>query len=229
MVAKEWSRTKSKLSSASLGPRFVVRLQKRLALEHISVDSFLDDFFRAFDTVMLALPAVRRNSREAHKDPTELDRLSRIAHSDPVGHKAAILAEWTADMLSTWSVDQAAELLRMSPRVIRDMIGRGELFAVMVNGDWRLARWQFPFGDLLPRCNAIASCLTRAGITWDESKHIMMFPYIVGPGGCAMSAVDWLRSGGSARAVMELVSTCTAQEGSRGVEVPPADGEVVDS
>jgi PPOX class probable F420-dependent enzyme len=72
--------------------------------------------------------------------------------ADPLLRTAA---EYAALLASAYSVNQAAAILHVEPSRIRQRLAAHSLYGVKEHSNWRLPRFQFENGQLVPNINAV--------------------------------------------------------------------------
>lgn len=136
-----------------------------------------------------------------------LERAGLLTHDVPaLGQRASTTTALRAAHLlaEAYTVKQAAALLDRNPSRIRQRIADRTLYGVQVHGEWRLPRFQFRDGAVVPGLDqvvrhlpeflqplAVENFLTRPSVDLDTGE---------GP----VSPVDWLASGGDFATVAEL-------------------------
>ena len=113
--------------------------------------------------------------------------------SDPLAVHAV---EFAAILQTSLSPGEVAEKLAVSATRVRQTIQSGALFAVRTGGRWRVPRFQFGSKGLVPNIGAVNAAAPR---TLDavslERWYRTPDPDLPGPGGAAVSPLDWLRAG----------------------------------
>lgn len=140
---------------------------------------------------------------ESNHELTEVDlavlRRGGVAAGKPVGRSdplAVHAVEFAAILQTSLSPAEVAGRLAVSAARVRQTIQSGALFAVRIGGWWRIPRFQFEGDGLVPNIGAVNAAAPR---TLDavslERWYRTPDPDLPGPGGDAVSPLDWLRTG----------------------------------
>src|SRR5579859_5318527 len=117
-------------------------------------------------------------------------------------------AENAVLLASGYTVTQAAELLGVQPSRIRQRLAAQTLLGMKDRGNWRLPRYQFDHGQVVPNLGAVATKL-RSGLhpvglwRWFTTPHPDL---VVGEDENKVSPLDWLRAGYDPRPVADLAA-----------------------
>lgn len=117
-------------------------------------------------------------------------------------------AEYAVLVASAYSVGQAAKLLHVAPSRIRQRLAAHTLYGVKERGNWRLPRFQFVEGQLVPHLGAVVSRL-RAGLhpvgvwRWFMTANPDL---VVGDDETPVSPLDWLKAGFDPAKVADLAA-----------------------
>ena len=134
--------------------------------------------------------------------PSELALLDRAGveveessrRSDPM---LAYVTEFGAILATSLSPAQASERLGGVTAVrVRQMIGERSLYALRLEGRWRIPVFQFRDGGVVPNIGAVNAALPS---TLDPVSVLRWYtrpdPELEGPEGEVLSPLDWLRAG----------------------------------
>jgi len=117
-------------------------------------------------------------------------------------------AEYAVLVASAYTVSQVAELLRVEASRIRQRLAARTLYGVKDRGNWRLPRFQFEHGQLVPHVGLVFARL-RTGLhpvgvwRWFTTANPDL---VVGEDETPVSPLDWLRAGFDAAKVADLAS-----------------------
>lgn len=187
-------------------------------LERIGLDLAPDAFTRLVADVVRALPAVsRRGDPTRDLTPDEGAALERGGldlspettedqEHDPFAQGAA---EYAVLLATALSLAEGAERLGLDPSRLRHRLAERTLYGIKTAHGWRLPRFQFDpdTGRELPGGGKVLAALdpdlhpvsvTRWFLTPDPDLEIDERP---------VSPRDWLRHGGSPRAIAPLVNS----------------------
>ena len=117
-------------------------------------------------------------------------------------------AEYAVLVASAYTVSQVAELLKVEPSRIRQRLAARTLYGVKDRGNWRLPRFQFEEGRLVPNVGSVFARL-RNGLhpvgvwRWFTTANPDL---VVGEDETPVSPLDWLRAGFDAATVADLAA-----------------------
>jgi hypothetical protein len=117
-------------------------------------------------------------------------------------------AEYAVLVASAYTVSQVAELLRVEPSRIRQRLSARTLYGIKERGNWRLPRFQFEDGQLVPNVGTVLTRL-RDGMhpvgvwRWFTTPNPDL---VVEEDETPASPLEWLRAGLSAGPVVALAS-----------------------
>ena len=117
-------------------------------------------------------------------------------------------AEYAVLVASAYTVSQVAELLRVEASRIRQRLAARTLYGLKDRGNWRLPRFQFEHGQLVPHVGLVFARL-RTGLhpvgvwRWFTTANPDL---VVGEDETPVSPLDWLRAGFDAAKVADLAS-----------------------
>jgi len=106
-------------------------------------------------------------------------------------------AEYAALMASACPVSQAAEILHVESSRVRQRLAAHTLYGVKDRGSWRLPRFQFEDGQLVPNIGVVFARL-RDGLSpvgvwrWFTTANPDL---LVGDDETSVSPLEWLRAG----------------------------------
>jgi len=115
-------------------------------------------------------------------------------------------AEYAVLFASAYTVAQTAELLQVEPSRIRQRLAADTLYGVKERGSWRLPRFQFEGGRLVPNIGPVLARL-RDGLhpvgvwRWFTTANPDL---VVGEDETPVSPLEWLRAGFDAARVADL-------------------------
>lgn len=117
-------------------------------------------------------------------------------------------AEYAVLVASAYTVSQAAELLRVEPSRVRQRLAARTLCGVKDHGSWRLPRFQFVDGKLVPNVGAVFARLR------DELHPVGVWRWfttanpdlVVGNDETPVSPLEWLKAGFDAASVVALAA-----------------------
>lgn len=127
------------------------------------------------------------------------------SREDPLLRTAA---EYAALVASAYSVNQAAEILHVEPSRIRQRLAAHTLYGIKDHGNWRLPRFQFENGQLVPNIGAVFARL-RDGLhavsvwRWFTTTNPDL---VVGVDETPVSPLEWLRAGLDVELVAQLAA-----------------------
>lgn len=134
--------------------------------------------------------------------PSELALLKQAGvdvddHPDREDPMMAYATEFAAILATSLSAAQAAKLLRgVTPVRVRQMIREGTLYAIRIEGRWKIPIFQFEDQGLVPNIGVVNAVLPR---TLDAVSVLRWFttqdPELETPAGDALSPLDWLKAG----------------------------------
>jgi len=122
---------------------------------------------------------------------------------DPMMGYATAFAAILATSLTT---AEAAERLRgVTPVRVRQMIGDGTLYAVRIDGRWRIPEFQFQDDQLVPNIGDVNAVIERdldavSVLRWYTNPDLEL----EAPGGTVLSPLAWLKAGLSPEVVIRL-------------------------
>jgi excisionase family DNA binding protein len=125
---------------------------------------------------------------------------------DPMMGYATAFAAILATSLTT---AEAAERLRgVTPVRVRQMISDGTLYAVRIDGRWRIPVFQFQDDALVPNIGPVNALIDRAldavsVLRWYTTPD----PELEAPDGTILSPLAWLKAGQRPDPVIELART----------------------
>lgn len=124
---------------------------------------------------------------------SEVDVEEHPGLPDPM---VAYATEFAAILKTSLSTSQAAERLGVHPVRIRQMIGEGTLYAVQIEGRWRIPEFQFQGDGLVPNIGEVNAAIDREldavsvlrWYTWPD-------PELETPDKEVLSPLMWLKRG----------------------------------
>ena len=136
-------------------------------------------------------------------DQAGVDAAEHPDRSDPLGEFAA---EFGAILATSLSATQAGERLGGVTAVrVRQMIGEGSLYALRLEGRWKIPVFQFQETRLVPNIAAVNAVLPR---TLDPVSVLRWYttpdPELVAVGGDVLSPLEWLKAGMDCARVVDL-------------------------
>jgi hypothetical protein len=117
-------------------------------------------------------------------------------------------AEYAVLIASAYTVNEVAAFLRVEPSRIRQRLAAHTLYGVKDHGNWRLPRFQFADGQLIPNVGAVFVRL-RDGLhpvgvwRWFTTANPDL---VVGEDETPVSPLEWLRAGFDAAVVADLAA-----------------------
>ncbi|MGH2459197.1 MAG: DNA-binding protein [Chloroflexota bacterium] len=117
-------------------------------------------------------------------------------------------AEYAVLVASAYTVSQVAELLQVEASRIRQRLAARTLYGLKDRGNWRLPRFQFEHGQLVPHLGFVFARL-RTGLhpvgvwRWFTTANPDL---VVGEDETPVSPLEWLRAGFDAAKVADLAA-----------------------
>ena len=143
--------------------------------------------------------------------PSELALLERTGvdveeHPDRSDPMIAYATEFGAILATSLSAAQAAARLGgVTPVRVRQMIRERSLYALRLEGRWRIPIFQFQDGGLVPNVASVNAALPQ---TLDPVSVLRWYtrpdPELEAAGGDVLSPLDWLKAGMHFAPVVEL-------------------------
>jgi hypothetical protein len=117
-------------------------------------------------------------------------------------------AEYAVLVASAHTVGQAAEVLKVEPSRIRQRLAARTLYGIKERGHWRLPRFQFAGGQLVPNVGVVLARL-RSGLhpvgvwRWFTTPNPDL---VIGGDETPVSPLEWLQAGLDAGPVADLAA-----------------------
>ena len=113
--------------------------------------------------------------------------------------------DFAAILTTSWTTTVAADRLGVHAVRIRQMIGDGTLYAVRVDGRWRILEFQFQDNRLVPNIGEVNAVIDRdldavSVLRWYTSPD----PELESSDGTILSPLAWLKRGLSPEPVVQL-------------------------
>lgn len=148
----------------------------------------------------------------AELTPSELALLEKAGvdvdeHPDREDPMMAYATEFAAILATSLSAAEAAKRLRGVTAVrVRQMIREGALYAIRIEGRWKIPVFQFDNERLVPNIGKVNAALSKSldavsVLRWYTTPD----PELESPGGDALSPLDWLKAGMDPALVVKIV------------------------
>lgn len=113
--------------------------------------------------------------------------------------------DFAAILKTSWSTTEVAEQLEVHAVRVRQMIGDGSLYAVRIDGRWRIPEFQFQDNRLVPNIGEVNAAIDReldavSVLRW----YTLPDPELEASDGTILSPLAWLKRGLSPELVVQL-------------------------
>lgn len=115
-------------------------------------------------------------------------------------------AQYTALLLSSYTVDDVARMLRVDPSRVRQRLAERSMYGVKLRGGWRIPKFQFDGDRMIPGVEQVIRAIPDAMDLVGLHNWFTLPDPDLDVEDRAVSPSDWLRRGGDPRIPAEMAA-----------------------